>query len=359
MMSNKPLLSFLMICYNQELYVREALTSVLQQDLADEQLEIIVSDDCSQDKTYAIVQEVASSYHGPHRLILHRNDHNVGIGANFYQAYTLAQGDWLVMAAGDDISTPDRSRILHAAIQKYPAALGICTTREVIDATGKRWGYDAWRKELYGASTAWHRRVFAEYAPIPSSVAFEDALLTIRLFMLHGEAIYLSAPTVRYRVDGTSISSQGLGDAMQTQKKVLVVVEKLLRLLECVRRDYDVVSETLPPSLRDRWQAKFNAIDSALSSRRQQAELALLVMTRPFLANIAYLFSYQKTAGHHHLVERLGWLMRNDAAPLRALRTRFRPKNALYSAYLPNAPTFADEKMLVDDFLQGDFLINF
>ena len=93
MMSNKPLLSFLMICYNQELYVREALTSVLQQDLADEQLEIIVSDDCSQDKTYAIVQEVASSYHGPHRLILHRNDHNVGIGANFYQAYTLAQGD--------------------------------------------------------------------------------------------------------------------------------------------------------------------------------------------------------------------------------------------------------------------------
>ena len=359
MMSNRPLLSFLMICYNQEVYVREALMSALQQDLAGEQLEIIVSDDCSQDDTYAIVQDVASSYHGPHRLILHRNDHNLGIGANFYQAYTLSQGDWLVMAAGDDISMPERSRILHAAIQKYPTALGICSTREVIDATGKHRGYDTWRKELYGASTAWHRRVFADYAPIPPSVAFEDALLTFRLFMLQGEAIFLSAPTVRYRVDGSSISSQGLSDALQTQKKVLVVVEKLLRLLECLRKDYDVVRETLPAPLCDRWQAKFNAIENSLISRRQQAELALLVMSRPFLTNIAYLFSRQATAGHSRFVDRLGWLMRNDAAPLRALRAFFRSKNALYAAYSPNVPSFADERMVADDFLRGDFLLNF
>lgn len=44
---------------------------------------------------------MVKAYRGTHRVILHRNERNLGIGANFQQAYELSTGDWLFMAAGD------------------------------------------------------------------------------------------------------------------------------------------------------------------------------------------------------------------------------------------------------------------
>ena len=42
-------------------------------------LEILLSDDCSPDGTYRVMQEMAAAYAGPHRVILNRNPKNLGI----------------------------------------------------------------------------------------------------------------------------------------------------------------------------------------------------------------------------------------------------------------------------------------
>ena len=99
-----PRFSFLMITYNQEKYIADALNSALAQDYPD--LEIVISDDCSKDRTFEIATEIAKNYHGPHKIILNRNEPNLGIGGNFYKAYTLSSGEWLFMAAGGDLSLP-------------------------------------------------------------------------------------------------------------------------------------------------------------------------------------------------------------------------------------------------------------
>ena len=52
-----PLVSVLMPCYNVELYVEDALTSIMRQTYTN--LEIIVINDCSTDNTLSILENIA------------------------------------------------------------------------------------------------------------------------------------------------------------------------------------------------------------------------------------------------------------------------------------------------------------
>ena len=61
MPSPKPTISVLVITYNHELYLKQALESILSQRV-DAQLEIIVADDCSTDGTLLI----ATTYQEAH-----------------------------------------------------------------------------------------------------------------------------------------------------------------------------------------------------------------------------------------------------------------------------------------------------
>jgi len=54
-MGRKPLISVIMSVYNDEKYIRESLDSLLQQTLGD--FEVIIIDDCSNDRTAELVEE--------------------------------------------------------------------------------------------------------------------------------------------------------------------------------------------------------------------------------------------------------------------------------------------------------------
>ena len=171
-------MSFLMITYNQEKTIEQALKSALAQDYPN--LEIIVCDDCSKDRTFEIATKIAADYHGPFKIILHRNDPNLGIGANFHKAFTLASGEWLFMAAGDDVSTPDRCRTIANGIRQYPDAFAFGSNYEVIDGDSKRIGFSRPEQLLGpGAVIAWHRSVFTSFAPLGKELKVEDAPLLL------------------------------------------------------------------------------------------------------------------------------------------------------------------------------------
>jgi len=96
-----------MICYQQEKYVREAVVAALAQECAP--LEIILSDDCSTDFTFSIIEEESAKYSGPHNVIINRNSSNLGI-EHLNKIMSLASGDFVVIAHGDDVSMPNRTR---------------------------------------------------------------------------------------------------------------------------------------------------------------------------------------------------------------------------------------------------------
>src|SRR5512139_2419524 len=104
---DRPLISFVMTCYNQERFIHEALQGAFSQHYSP--LEIIISDDCSTDRTFDLVREVGAAYRGPHRLVLNRNPANLGIGGNLSKAMELCNGELVITAGGDDISLPERT----------------------------------------------------------------------------------------------------------------------------------------------------------------------------------------------------------------------------------------------------------
>jgi len=107
---DRPLVTFALFAYNQEKYIREAVEGAFSQTY--EPLEIILSDDCSSDRTFEIMQEMAAAYEGPHKVFVRRNPFNLGTAMHVQLAFAQSSGQLFVVAAGDDISTCNRVAVL-------------------------------------------------------------------------------------------------------------------------------------------------------------------------------------------------------------------------------------------------------
>jgi glycosyltransferase involved in cell wall biosynthesis len=99
-----PKVSIIIISYNQEEFIAEAILGAVTQDYSN--LEVIVSDDGSSDLTQSIIKELASKY--PDRLFPLLNEKNVGITANCNRALKACTGDFISLLGGDDIILPGK-----------------------------------------------------------------------------------------------------------------------------------------------------------------------------------------------------------------------------------------------------------
>ena len=106
MKDNHPLVSVCVITYNSAKYILETLNSIEQQTYKN--IELIISDDCSNDNTVDICQEWLDNHRERFikTRILHA-DKNTGISANCNRAYKAASGIWIKGIAGDDYLYPN------------------------------------------------------------------------------------------------------------------------------------------------------------------------------------------------------------------------------------------------------------
>ena len=93
-----PKISVLVITYNQEDVITRAIDSLISQK--ESIYEICVSDDCSTDNTWRILQDYEKEY--PGLFVLNRNDHNLGIFENIEKSWTMPSGDIINLLSGDD-----------------------------------------------------------------------------------------------------------------------------------------------------------------------------------------------------------------------------------------------------------------
>ena len=128
-----PLVTFALFAYNQEKFIREAVEGAFAQTY--EPLEIILSDDCSTDRTFEIMQEMAAAYHGPHRVRAVQTPHNLGVVQHVLLRGREAAGDIVVLAAGDDISLPERVT-RHVPCYADAKVWAVCTGFHLIDENG-------------------------------------------------------------------------------------------------------------------------------------------------------------------------------------------------------------------------------
>jgi len=111
-----PLISVVMTAYNHASYVEETIQSVWDQTYPN--LEIVVVDDASTDRTYDILTRLQSKSPVPMRV--ERNFVNVGPNVTQKRSVSLARGEWIALLAGDDPLLPGRFETQAAVLSSRP-----------------------------------------------------------------------------------------------------------------------------------------------------------------------------------------------------------------------------------------------
>ena len=219
--TDRPLVSFAVIAYNQERYIREAIEGAFAQTY--EPLEIILSDDCSPDRTFDIMQEMAAAYDGPHKVVLNRNEPNLGIVPHVNRIFDLASGELICVNAGDDFSRHDRVEVLHrhwVINDRRPdivhtSAYDVSEKSEIMRVAQPRPNSRARvllpktvAREFVtaiGATFMYTKRLFLTFGPIPDCAEVEDRPMIFRA-SLAGGLLFVDDPLVYHRVGGASFA---------------------------------------------------------------------------------------------------------------------------------------------------------
>lgn len=101
-MESDIVVSALMITYNHEPFIREAIEGVLMQQ-ASFPVELVIGEDCSTDRTRDICLEYQQKYPEKIRLLL--NEKNLGMMPNFIQTLNACTGKYIALCEGDDYWT--------------------------------------------------------------------------------------------------------------------------------------------------------------------------------------------------------------------------------------------------------------
>jgi glycosyltransferase involved in cell wall biosynthesis len=262
--ANKPLLTLAVAAFNQERFVRAAVEGAFAQTYSP--LQIILSDDASKDRTFAIMRELAAAYRGPHQVVLNQNPTNAGLASHSNRIFSLARGELVVLNAGDDISLPHRvAAIAQAWEASGRKSFGVHSRVLDMDDSGRVQGETPsglrrgvfqfedglaavkqfMREEqpvILGCTAAWHRALFDKFGPLPLDVMYEDMTLGFRARLLGGMA-FIDDPLVLYRLHDANVhhadfhAPASLAFLRAEEQRRKVGLERRLAAARCFQAD--------------------------------------------------------------------------------------------------------------------------
>lgn len=121
-LDKQPLVSVVVVCYNQKQFIKQCINSILQQEYTN--IEIILADDCSTDGTKDICLEFKKLY--PEKIKLSLSQENEGVTKNCNNGLAMCTGTLLCLTGGDDIFLPGKLLVQVDWFVKNPTG-AICT----------------------------------------------------------------------------------------------------------------------------------------------------------------------------------------------------------------------------------------
>src|SRR6185437_2936746 len=125
---NNPKITVLMPAYNAGKYIREAISSVLEQSFTD--FELLIVNDGSTDDT----EKIICSFND--RRIVLLSQENKGVAAALNLGLTNARAPYIARFDADDVCYPTRLKIQYDFITAYPQYCIVGSAADCIDAGG-------------------------------------------------------------------------------------------------------------------------------------------------------------------------------------------------------------------------------
>jgi glycosyltransferase involved in cell wall biosynthesis len=216
-----PLVSVIAISYQHERFVAECLESIRAQTYPNVQL--IVVDDCSTDRTVSVIERWLAETETPCTLVTH--DRNLGICSTKNDALSHARGVYVAGVSTDDVWLPDKLARQVERLEAAPAnAALVYSDAERIDRSGRALPrtfledldlpeppsgdiYEALleRNFIPAGSTLIRRACLERVGPYDETLAYEDWDMWLRLARRY-EFAFLPGIALRYRVHEASLS---------------------------------------------------------------------------------------------------------------------------------------------------------
>lgn len=212
------MVSFVILSFNQERFVGDAIRSALSQTY--QNIEIIFSDDCSVDGTHGRVKEIIEGSKVPGVVRCRFNQKNQGLIAHLNAVLEEARGDIIILSAADDISEPNRVSATVDYFNNNPQKLlaGCWFTDMTVDGTLRGINkFDdccqvnsdlksGFAEVVGGATIALKKSVIDTFGPIVFDKAAEDIVFTYRAALFNAVGI-IPLPLVRYRRHADQMSN--------------------------------------------------------------------------------------------------------------------------------------------------------
>lgn len=211
---DSPLVSIVVITYNQEKSLPKVLDCILEQK-GNFNFEIIVGEDCSTDRTRDVLKEYERRFPDVVKPIYQQV--NQGILRNFISAIIMAKGKYLAFCDGDDYWRDDEKLAKQIRVLKEKPEVGLVYSDVIMDSviTGERYRRsmqnpepDLFTQLLRGntivSSTVLMRSELMKYvdwnAFMEQGFTMEDYPMWLSL-SLHTQFYYLKEPLACYVIE--------------------------------------------------------------------------------------------------------------------------------------------------------------
>jgi len=212
-------IAIVLICYNQQDFIVEALDGIRNQTREPE--EVIIADDGSTDNTHRMIQEYVRRHNLEKKWLLLLSQKNRGINKNIQAGLDHATADIIILMAGDDISLENRCSVTEELFRLHPLRLMISTSGYVINKTGEIIREVAYPDSVFDdieeairhgnprimpVGHAMRREIFSRFGNLPTDVPNEDDQTTFR-GLISGGIARSSIKTFKYRIHDQSASA--------------------------------------------------------------------------------------------------------------------------------------------------------
>ena len=219
-----PHVSFtvILLSYNHEKYVEEAICSIFSQAYLPEHL--IIVDDCSHDNSVRLIRGVLErSAADSVKVDLILKEQNGGVCSAINACSHLIATDLVITAAADDVSYEARLSVLAREWISLGEPDAIYSDASLINECSERIGHFqlayrvhdkhqtlSFRNSLrlpafYGAGSCYSSRLFRSFGPLPTDIRNEDFILMFRAWVMGGVA-YSNRTLIGYRQHTSNLS---------------------------------------------------------------------------------------------------------------------------------------------------------
>ena len=229
-------ISVLVDTYNHERFIEEAIVSVLEQDFPSTEMEILVVDDGSTDRTAEIVRKFS-----PRVRYLRKENGGQASAINF--GVPKARGEIIAFLDGDDWWAQNKLRLVMAAFEKNPDAGTVghgiiefdsaanSSTALVPGLTGSfdlasNEGAQVFRNFMAFLGTSRvsiRKRVLDKVLPVPEALVVEADEFMSAMAVAHNGAVLLPEPLTYYRLHDDNLFQFRVGDPIRIRRKMEVL----------------------------------------------------------------------------------------------------------------------------------------